>query len=145
MKPPITVAFVFFIPSIMRLTFPKSERLTHKREIDQLFDPTFSENESHFKFPIKLIFQKKEALEVTTPKVLISVSKRRFKRAVDRNLIKRRMREAYRLNKEKFCDRGIDKIAIIFVGKEILPFTKIQSSVIRCSNGLSYTSEKTRK
>jgi ribonuclease P protein component len=74
--------------------FTKSERLCSKILIDQLF-----EKGSSFKnFPFKVIWL--ETPEVTEPlQVVISVPKRVFKRAVDRNKVKRRIREAYRKNK----------------------------------------------
>lgn len=54
--------------------------------------------------------------------VVISVSKRKFKRAVDRNLLKRRMREIYRLNKAEMVYSRVDRpllLAISYIGNDI--------------------------
>ncbi len=100
-------------------SFPKSERLNGRKEIENLF----KQGKDLFKYPFKLIYLKSE--ERNTPRMLVSVSKRNFKSAVDRNLIKRRIREAYRLDPFRSTEKNYD-LAIIYIGKEIVtyPFIK---------------------
>ncbi|GAB2790103.1 hypothetical protein GCM10027175_30950 [Hymenobacter latericoloratus] len=68
------------------------------------------------------------------PQVLVSVSKRSFKRAVDRNYLKRLMREAYRLNKYRLLEAEgghcLGRLAIIYTGKEKKPFALVEKKLI---------------
>lgn len=66
--------------------------------------------------------------------VLFSVSKRNFKKAVDRNLIKRRMREAFRQNKNAMAASKKLLIAYIYTAKEILTFAQIQERLVKTFN-----------
>jgi len=85
-------------------TFTKSERIVSKKLIDEIF----SGNSSHTKvaFPLRIVFMLHERSEDEPAiQVLISVSKRHFKHAVDRNRVKRQLREAYRLNRNSILKR----------------------------------------
>jgi ribonuclease P protein component len=75
-------------------TFHKHERLCSKKQIDELFDSGASRNA----YPIKLIHLAYKS-EKPNVKAMFVVPKKKFKRASDRNTLKRRMREAYRLQK----------------------------------------------
>jgi ribonuclease P protein component len=79
----------------MRFTYPKSEKLKSKKTIDLLF----SKGKSVSKFPLRLVYVSLEEENDAKTTVGVSVSKKHFKHAVDRNYYKRILREAYRLNK----------------------------------------------
>lgn len=109
----------------MRATFTKAERITSRKVIDQLFKKGSTDGKQNaartfYLFPFRLLYMsppeptvlptdqaQPEQIQPSTaiaptpqlPGILITVSKRNFKRAVDRNKIRRRIREAYRLNK----------------------------------------------
>ena len=78
-------------------TLSKSERLKSRKVINTLF----TEGQSEFQYPLKCIFFKCSPIDKDLGPLLFAatVSKRNFKRAVKRNLIKRHIREAYRMNK----------------------------------------------
>lgn len=111
-----------------KFTFPKQERLSWKRHIDLLF----ANGRSFVAFPLRVIYLpvEEDALSARAS-VLISVPKKKFKRAVKRNLIKRRMREAYRIHKQELFDALANNrqrmlVAFLYLDKEILPFSEIE-------------------
>lgn len=80
----------------LRNTLSKSERLTNVKLIENLYKI----NESVKAFPLILIYNYHTIENIT--QVMFSVSKKKFKRAVDRNRVKRLMKECYRLQKQDF-------------------------------------------
>lgn len=110
-----------------KFTFAKEERLKKEKDIQELFD----KGSSFYLFPFKVFFMAHPDQAATHHQVLISVSKRNFKRAVDRNLIKRRMREAYRLQKHELQATPPLRIGFIYSHKEILLFPEIKAKLLR--------------
>jgi len=116
-----------------RFTFKKEERLCSKIFIDRLF----TEGKSVYSPPFRFVFMPVEYLKGEFPaQVVFSVPKRNFKRAVMRNLIRRRMREAYRLNKSSFYEGlGLSDqklaIMIIYIEKEIYEYPKIETGILK--------------
>jgi ribonuclease P protein component len=106
-----------------KLTFKKSERLSQKKLIQELFD----KGSSFYLHPFKVIFLINQK---PTNQIIASVPKSLFKRAVDRNAIKRRIREGYRLNKAKLVSDNFFSIAYIYTAKEILPSASIHQKIV---------------
>lgn len=104
----------------MDFRFPKEQRIFHKKDIDSLMES----GEAIFKYPLKAVCLHREGVEVS--RALFSVPKRNFKRAVKRNLLKRRMREAFRLNRHMMGGRTFD-IMFVYVGKEVYSYDRIES------------------
>lgn len=111
------------------VSFSKSEKLKSKKKIEELF----KKGSSFYLKSFSLRFIPAES-DVSVHQVLISVPKRNFKRAVDRNLIKRRIREAYRLNKHLVNECKPHSIGFIYLSKEILTFHEIQDQLIEGMN-----------
>jgi len=106
--------------------FPKRERLTNKKLIGELFE----KGSSFYVHPLKVLHRKLET-KGEHPQILITVPKRQFKRAVDRNLIKRRIRESFRLHKHVLRDQDyVLLIGYIYVGKEIAEYNVIETKLI---------------
>ncbi len=80
----------------MDFSYPKAEKLKSKKIIDLLF----TEGKSVSKYPLRLVYVKHDFEEDVPLKFGVSVSKKYFKNAVDRNYFKRILRECYRLNKQ---------------------------------------------
>src|SRR5688572_28897615 len=111
-----------------KFTFRKEERLRKEKDIQELFD----KGSSFYLFPFKVFVLPNDAKEPQVHQVLISVSKKNFKRAVDRNTIKRRMREAYRLQKQILPELPLVKAGFIYSHKEILDFAEIKKKMYQC-------------
>ena len=115
-----------------RYTLSKEERLSRKRYIDLLFE----KGQSFVAFPLRVVYLPLEE-EMSAPvSILISVPKKKFKRAVKRNLIKRQVREAYRVLKYDLIDPLTEKnkrmlIAFLYLDNEIHPFTDIEKAMTK--------------
>ena len=111
-------------------TFRKEEKLTK----DKLIEELFSKGSSFHLFPFKVYVLPNPGQTVGNNQVLISVPKKTFKKATDRNLLKRRIREAYRLNKFAIAASQKLLIAYIYTAKEILTFAQIQERLVKTFN-----------
>ena len=112
----------------MDFSFNKAEHLCSKKVIDKLF----TDGKTIFVYPVKIVYLKTSLLSKFPVQAAFTVGKRNFKRAVQRNLIKRRMREAYRLNKHQLYDEiGEKQVAVFFIytAKTISEYRQIESSV----------------
>lgn len=111
------------------MKFPKSERLSNQTKIQELFSTG-----DHFNaYPLKVIYLKyQQELPPLPNQMLVTVPKRNFRRAVDRNKLKRRVREAYRLNKHLILSPKEDcylLIGYIYIGKEIDDYQVIEKKL----------------
>jgi len=113
----------------MDLTFNKQEKLKHKKLIETLF----KEGKSITLFPLRIVFLQKDHDKDKPLQVGFSVPKRLIKKAVDRNRIKRQLREAYRLNKKDFYKRIEKKyiIMIIFIDDNEYDSSNINTKMIK--------------
>ena len=108
----------------IRHTLPKKERLCGKTGISKLLA-----NGKHGNIPgFRFCYLSGNELEYN--RIMVSVPKKLFKRAVKRNLLKRRIRESWRLQKETLNAVGVD-ILFTYSTKEILKFEDIQAAVAK--------------
>jgi ribonuclease P protein component len=118
----------------MNYRLPKSERL----HADKLIKELFSEGSSFFLYPFKILFYVKGESEKGTVQVLFSVSKKKIKKANQRNLVRRRIKEAYRLNKSLLnLDSKVISVGLIYVASDQMEFSNLQSKIIPILKKLS--------
>ena len=110
----------------MNFKFPSSEKLKSRKAIELLF----TEGKSVKTYPVKVFYLPSETIEAS--QATFAVPKRNFKSAVDRNRIKRQLREAYRLHKQLLITNKEQNFTLLFLylGKDKLPYTTIESAMI---------------
>lgn len=122
-------------------TLSKDERLYAEKRIEALF----AGGSSFIAYPLRVVYITREMeseSELPTVSILTSVSKKRFKRAVKRNRVKRLIREAYRLNKKDFVDFAIESgksfdIAFLYLKSELPTYAEIEKAVLKTINTLN--------
>lgn len=109
----------------------KIEKLCSEIAIGQLFDRSDPAVDSIIAYPLRASWKLNGKRAAHCPQFLVSIPKKRIRHAVDRVQMRRRVREAYRLNRHLFpSDMPID-IAFIYVANEVLPYAKVESSMKR--------------
>ena len=113
--------------------FTNHDRLKSPLAIEALY----RENQRIVSYPLKCYYSFSERKETETPvRVAFTVPKKSFKKAVERNKLKRRMREAYRLNFRKILEEHIFqndkqlKLFFIFIGKEMAEYQSVETNLI---------------
>jgi ribonuclease P protein component len=114
-------------------TFRKEEKLCSQKIMGELF----LSGSSFLCYPVKIVWKKQEMLSSAFPaQVGFSVTKRLFRHAVDRNRLKRLLRESYRrqkFNLYETLNNTNSRIAlmVIYIAKEELPFLKIEPAIAK--------------
>ena len=127
-------------------TFKKEERLSEKKIIEKLFERGCD----FYVSPFKVLWVHADFESKYPAKVMMAVSDRNFRKAVDRNRIKRLMREAYRKNKHilyEALQNSSEKYAfmLLYTGKIIIPFRNMESKIILILQRLVRENEDTVK
>lgn len=120
------------MPGSASPTFNKRERIVSRTLIEKLFSKGSSQSTSAF--PLRVVYMQEERKEGEEPvQILISVSKRYFKRAVKRNRVKRQIRECYRHHKqiltEKIAEGQALYVAFIWLSDELSSTPQVERSV----------------
>lgn len=125
----------------MKHTYPKHEKLKSRTLINQLF----TEGKSVSKYPLRLVYVQVSELEDSNVKLGVSVSKKHFKKAVDRNYYKRVLRETYRLNKSILTKVVEDKkyaFMLLYQTKDRLTYQEVHEKTIQLFEKFASTIEK---
>ncbi|MBD5191591.1 MAG: ribonuclease P protein component [Barnesiella sp.] len=118
----------------------KAQKLCSKIAIDSLFRRS-EDSHATLAYPVRVVWRcnPSRKADPQTPKFLISVPKRKLRHAVDRVQMRRRIREAYRLNHREFIGElhlPLDMV-FIYVADSLLPYQNIERAVRRCLQKIS--------
>lgn len=114
------------------LSFPKEDKLKSRKMISYIFSDGFAVKS----FPLRIQFVFHDLENFPPCQMGVSVPKRNFKKAVDRNRIKRQIREAYRLNRSSFIQRLVENqkciaLMVVFSGRDAIEYSKIESCLTK--------------
>ncbi len=115
-------------------TFSKEERLSHKSEIDALFNEGLSFTLGAFRVFHLLRPPAPKGIPI---KILVAVPRKKFRRAVDRNRLRRMIREAYRLNKHLLTEKmetipGILHLGFVYIADSEIAYTLLEIEITGC-------------
>ena len=123
-----------------RFTLSKEERICSKKLINELFT---GNGRSMTAFPLRVVFMKRTIVD-DQPRaaMLVSVPKRYFKHAVDRNRVKRQVREAFRHNKSMITQNLTDDhdavaMAFVWLTNEKYPSSEVENRMVRLLTRIS--------
>ncbi|WP_290269347.1 ribonuclease P protein component [Algibacter miyuki] len=111
----------------MSFAYPQKEKLKSKKLIDKLF----TEGKSVSVYPLRMMYLSTVFEDDVLTKTGVSASKRHFKKAPDRNRIKRLLRESYRLNKAEYFNNltAPHAFMILYIGKEKPTFSQVENKM----------------
>ena len=122
-------------------SFPKKEKLKSKKRIEQIF----SEGKEQFKFPFKLVYiiEPCSGEEDSNWSFGISIPKKKIRSAVKRNLLKRRAKEAFRLNRNPLSELLVIKnlklsLMFIYIADDVKKYAVIEKSIIKHLDNLKH-------
>ena len=118
--------------SVTNYSFPATERIKSKRLIEKIF----SEGASFVSYPFKVLYVPHPDPEQKAHQVAFSIPKKKIKRANKRNLVRRKAKEAYRLNKlnispETLPNDQVYALFFIYLDQSPLNYKKIESSITK--------------
>ena len=115
--------------AVKTFSYSGPEKLKSRKLLNQVF----AEGKSFNAFPLKITYTYASVENTSTAKIGVGVSSRHFKKAVDRNRIKRLIRESYRLQKKYLLDLVPEKtqvhVFILFVGKDLTETSLIKDKM----------------
>jgi len=112
-------------------TFHKEERLCSRKYLDLLF----KNGSSFLLYPFRISYLFLPEPAEFPAQIVINVAKKRYKRAVDRNLLKRRIREVYRIHKQELLYKYLEQpdrqllLAVQFIGKQKYEFSFMEKKL----------------
>jgi ribonuclease P protein component len=113
-------------------TLPKEIRITSKKQLDLLF----MSGDSFIAYPLRVVFTKRDKTPEAEVAILVSVSKRKFKRAVKRNRVKRLIRETFRLNRHALQEAlrplpfSLD-VAFLYLKNELPEYPEVEKAMLK--------------